>query len=1054
MCCRQIHSAHVASDVPQVHPVQSQSSEGPKFKGDAASTPAPGGASAGVHDGMGVVPNPRPGVSLSCNSDGFCSVLPTATVSVMSASGPVKATLIFDSGSDRTYVSEQLMRKVQAKWKGSCDMSYAAFGGGKSSSTCNMYEFDVTSVNLSVPTVQTIQAVQVPVICAPLVRPRVNTNQLHPSFDHVELADRTFSSESPLQIDLLVGQDQYWSLMRAGLIRSAEGLVAQETVFGWVMSGLAEGTPGVVGGGPAGLAMLTMSGMAWCPPSVGDMWSLEGFGLGDEVENSVLKESNQGVRFDDMSQRYVVRLPVKVDMISKLMDNRAAAESRLAALNRRLGRDPELQERYNAVLQEMEDDGVISQVPPEQMVSEQRTFYLPHRPVVKAGSVSTKVRPVFDASAKGPNGLSLNDCVEVGPALMPYLQEVLIRFRRWRFGLAADIVKAFHQIRLDDRDMDVHRFLWCRDDQTRVMRFQRVVMGVACSPFLMNATVRHHLSLFDDSPLLCELRDNLYVDDWLSGADSQEAVSEMLQEASCIMAGAGMELAKCCSNFTDLFEKAQQASAADATGSVKVLGVTWRRGEDTFSFGAGQLPQVVVPTKRLVLSVLARLFDPLGFVTPFVMFAKCVFQELWSLKVEWDEVVPDSCAELLAQWMRDCRKLQMVKIPRCYFDLPGVDWSSGAGVELHAFADASPKGYGAVVYVRVRGASGVSVSLVMSKGRVAPLKRQTLPRLELLGCLMAARLVQFVLQALRLPAAIPYFCWTDFQETALGWIRGSPQRWKQFVANRVTEIQNLTDVKCWSHCRSEDNPADLLTRGVLAETLLTSSLWFTGPDWLSQQADVSADAEESPLSLPPEETAVGDAGTLVAADAGKGVGEAATFLDVERYGTLSRATRVVGWIMRFIRNVRCRDSRCEGELSSDELVAASDQLFRQVQADSFVGEIRALKEGKSVPRDSPIHRLTPFLDDGGLLRIRGRLQFSELSFEEKHPIILPKGHLATLLVREQHSFLKHAGVSTLITAVRSAFWIVGLRSIARRVVRKCVSCRKHDSRACCEPAPG
>ena len=123
-----------------------------------------------------------------------------------------------------------------------------------------------------------------------------------------------------------------------------------------------------------------------------------------------------------------------------------------------------------------------------------------------------------------------------------------------------------------------------------------------------------------------------------------------------------------------------------------------------------------------------------------------------------------------------------------------------------------------------------------------------------------------------------------------------------------------------------------------------------------------------------------------------------------------------------------------------------------MQADSFTGEIRALREGKSVPPDSPIHRLAPFMGDDGLLRIRGRLQFSELSYEEKHPVILPKGHLATLLVREQHLFLKHAGVSTLMTAVRSAFWVVGLRSTARRVVRKCVSCRKHDSKACGEQA--
>ena len=1052
MCCRSTHDVPVTNGVPpQMGPLLQGPREGLRESSQGRGA-APGGASAGAQGGLGMGPNPRPGVSLSCNTDGYCSVLPTATVNVMSARGPVKATLMFDSGSDRTYVSEQLMKKVQGRWKGSCEMTCAAFGGGKSESTCNVYELDVSGANVAVPTVQTFQAVEVPVICAPLVRPRVDTSLLH-SFNHVELADESFTSErprGPQQIDILVGQDRYWTLMRTGLIRSTEGLVAQESAFGWVLSGMAEGTPGELGGRPA---LLTMSDMTLCPPTVGDMWSLEGFGVSDEAESDVLTDFNRSISYKE--GRYVVELPWKKDHSSdQLMDNRAAAESRLASLTRRLSKDPELKASYDAALQKMECDGIIGEVPPEQLICGRRTFYLPHRPVVKAGSASTKVRPVFDASAKGPNGVSLNDCVEVGPTLMPNLQEVLLRFRRWKFGLSADIVKAFHQICLADKDLDVHRFLWCREGQVRVMRFLRVVMGVASSPFLMNATLKHHLSQYDDSPVVCELRDNLYVDDWLSGADSEEKVTEMLQEASSIMSGAGMELAKCCSNSTDLFEKAQQAATGDVMkGNVKVLGVMWSHDDDTFTFAGDPLPEGVVPTKRLVLSVLARLFDPLGFVTPFVMLGKCMFQELWSLQLGWDDDVPDSHAELLTQWMRDCQKLRMVKVPRCYSDAPGTDWTTGEGVELHAFADASPKGYGAAVYIRFRRESGASVTLVMSKGRVAPLKRLTLPRLELLGCLMAARLVQFVRRALRLPEATPYGCWSDSM-IALGWIRGSPHRWKQFVANRVREIQDLTTVECWSHCRSEDNPADLLTRGVLAETLLTSSLWFSGPDWLSQQTAVTGVSEEeelSPLCLPPEETAAGDVGALVTADAAQADGES-TFLDVKRYGTLSKATRVVGWMLRFVHNARCADSRCDGELSTEELTVARSQLFRLEQADRFPGEIRALREGKSVPPDSPIHRLAPFLGDDGLLRIRGRLQLSELSYEEKHPIILPKGHLATLLVREQHSFLKHAGVSTLITAVRSAFWVVGLRSIARGVVRRCVSCRKHDSKACSEQA--
>ena len=1040
---------------------------------------ASGGAAGVGGQGSWVGPKPPPGVSLSCNTGGRCTLLPTASVDVMSSSGPVKAQLIFDSGSDRTYVSERLMKKVSGQWKGSVEMSYAAFGGSKSSGVCNVFELELTGSNLSVPVVQKIQAVEVPVICAPLMRPSVETHLLQ-FFAHVEMAD-DLSSGTPHQIDILVGQDTYWSLVRTGLIRSPEGLVAQETAFGWVLSGLAEGPPGSTGPGNPVCQLLTVADV---PGAVRSFWSLEGFGADDDPcdESSVMADFTESVRQCDDS-RYEVELPWRKDgSVSLLQDNRGAAESRLASLSRKLDRDPSLQERYDAALQEMEDLKVIHEVPSEEMETDNPIFYLPHRPVVKVGG-STKVRPVFDASAKGANGLSLNDCLEIGPPLTPNVLDVLLRFRRWKFGISADIVKAFLQIRLAAKDRDVHRFLWNRKGQVRVMRFERVTFGLGCSPFLLNATIQHHLSQYEQSPLIREMRDNFYVDDWLSGSDSEMEAKEMLGEASSVMKAAGMELSKYCSNSPVLFS---EIVGGPVENSVKVLGVTWRPDDDTFSFVGQCLPDSMVPTKRLVLSLIARLFDPLGFLTPFAMVAKCLFQELWERKLDWDDPLPADCADLFCRWMADFQRLEQVKVPRCFTAGTAVDWTSSKVKELHVFADASPRGYGAVVYIRVLLPDGTfAVSLVLSKGRVAPLKRLTLPRLELLGCVMAARLVQHVRKVLRLPSDTRCVYWSDSM-IALGWIRGRPQRWKQFVANRVREIQNVTKVESWLHCRSEDNPADLTTRGVLAEALM-SSCWFGGPQWLSQPdaqlraaaetedatpsppaaagtvgseeeedlflaaADAAGETEAVTLGSPDEEVASGEAHLLVAgADEGP-------MLDVTRFGSFSKATRVVGWMLRFLRNARRRDRCSEPDLTSDELASGRDMLFRLVQADSFPAEVKALKEGKGIPVSSPIFNLSPFMADDGFMRVRGRLQFSELSFEAKHPVILPKGHLACLLVREQHQLMHHAGVATLMTAVRSEFWVVGLRAIARRVVRSCIACRRQDAPACSEqtaPLPG
>ena len=157
-----------------------------------------------------------------------------------------------------------------------------------------------------------------------------------------------------------------------------------------------------------------------------------------------------------------------------------------------------------------------------------------------------------------------------------------------------------------------------------------------------------------------------------------------------------------------------------------------------------------MPTKRVILSLLARIYDLLGLLTSFTVLAKCLFQEMWALKLEWDDVLPDDAAELFCIWMEGCRKLQKVKVGRCFTALSETDWSSLTDLELHVFADASPKAYGSCVYLRIKQPDGsYRVSFVMSRSRVAPLRqRLSLPRLELMACLVAAKLVRFVRDAL------------------------------------------------------------------------------------------------------------------------------------------------------------------------------------------------------------------------------------------------------------------------------------------------------------------
>ncbi|XP_076030377.1 uncharacterized protein LOC143018673 [Oratosquilla oratoria] len=448
-----------------------------------------------------------------------------------------------------------------------------------------------------------------------------------------------------------------------------------------------------------------------------------------------------------------------------LLDNETGARRRLATLNSKFERSPSLRVEYDKVLKNYEDSNIIEEVPQSEMEGPYPIYYMPHRPVIKE-CVSSKIKPVFDASAVGPNGVSLNDCLESGPSLIPDLVEILLRFRRWKIGLTADITKAFLQIRVQRLDQDVHRFLWQRGQS---------------------------------------IRQNLCVDDWLSGADSVEEANAMFREAQSISSDAGMTFQSGILTGLDL----------DCNFDLNI-------------------------TKRNILSLIVRLFDPLGLISTFTMYAKILFQEIWRPRLGWDEILSHDLQPKFQQWIDGIQSIKTFEIHRCYY--PDSSLSSVVRLEIHAFNDASQKGYGSCVYLRIpKSDKEFHVSFVMDRTKLVPIKRVTLPRLELLGALLSVRLGHFVKSALCLNGCVRLVCWTD-PKVALSWIKGNPNRWKMFVANRVTEIQTSTSPSNWFHCPGTDNPADLMARGLLADQLISNNMWLGGPNWLSSSSCFRAGA--------------------------------------------------------------------------------------------------------------------------------------------------------------------------------------------------------------------
>lgn len=362
---------------------------------------------------------------------------------------------------------------------------------------------------------------------------------------------------------------------------------------------------------------------------------------------------------------------------------------------------------------------------------------------------------------------------------------------------------------------------------------------------------------------------------------------------------------------------------------------------------------------------------------------------------------------------------------------------SPSTTELHVFVDASPQTYGTAIYVRSINTDGaISTRLLISKSRVAPIKTITLPRLELLACLLGACLIENVLKT-------PSFdnpqtsLWTE-SKIALYWIKGDSSRWQPFVRNRVDEINRLSDPARWAHCSSSHNPADLVTRGISASALKNEARWWTRPTWLSQPKHTwPREERQSPPDLPlNEETQMSTANPVKTANLPK-------VLQLHHYGSLTRVLRITAWMQRFVTNSSQSRLSITGPLTSAELRRAETYWISITQSESFPEAFDEPHQKDSTLTTSKIGNLHPFVGEDKLLHVGGRLQELDDLPDVKHPILLPCKHEFTdLLVSNTHRRLMHGGVQATLTELRARFWIIKGRQTVKRITNKCLPCRR------------
>ncbi|GFV60850.1 integrase catalytic domain-containing protein [Trichonephila clavipes] len=496
----------------------------------------------------------------------------------------------------------------------------------------------------------------------------------------------------------------------------------------------------------------------------------------------------------------------------------------------------------------------------------------------------------------------------------------------------------------------------------------------------------------------------MYVDDWITGQDTREEALFMSRHAKNIMKEAGMEMRKWISNDTVLMAQwaaegfdthPMDASIRLGTNKTKVLGMAWQTLDDCLTLDTKGLLEFVSineNTKRFMLQTIGKIFDPLGLLSTFTIRIKCLIQELWIKKITWDEILPPKLKEKWLIWCKELPLLDNLRIPRLVLDSTNDEVNDL--IEIHIFCDASKLAYGAAAYVKVRKQNEVLVNLITSKTRVAPLKAVTLLRLELLGALVAARLSSRVQEIVRKKKECKVFHWTD-SKIVLFWIKGSSKRWKQFVANRVQEISELTDPDSWFHCSGQDNPSDFLSGGVGVDALISGSGWWTGPAFLGAgglPGTVSGCPGLGGVDCLPELES-GDSGehTVLA------LGFDRAFFDrlLSRGGGFLTVVRVLGFLCRFLFGIGNPAGRGAGPLASDEMEEAEICLVRRVRLGSFCGEVGTVQGGDGICGKGRILNLSPFLDDKGIIRVGGRLKYSRLPYSSKHPILLPAKKINT-----------------------------------------------------------
>ncbi|KAK7877121.1 hypothetical protein WMY93_032173 [Mugilogobius chulae] len=741
--------------------------------------------------------------------------------------------------------------------------------------------------------------------------------------------------------------------------------------------------------------------------------------LGLSKEDELFMESvSESVKIVD--GHYSIGLPVRQRYLN-MPNNKTVAEQRALSLKRRLLKDHTFRSDYVTFMSGMIAKGYAERVPSEHLTRRDgRVWYIPHHGVYHPQKKNLRV--VFDCGATF-QGTSLNSQLLQGPDLTSSLVGVLTRFRKEPVVLMADVEAMFLQVQVPAEDRDLLRFLWWPEgdcDQELVeYRMVAHLFGATSSPSCASFALRKCAEDNRDhfSPVAVNtLLHNFYVDDCLVSVASESEAVSLCQELSALCARGGFKLTKWVSNHRSVLaaipheERAKEVKDLDLDNDAlpveRALGVQWCVQSDSFKFKITLKNRPL--TRRGILSVISSVYDPLGFLAPIILTAKKFVQDLCRRRLGWD----DPCRLLCGR---------------------------------------------------------VHCAFVMGKARVAPLKPVTIPRMELTAAVVASRMDKLCKKELQMELKDSVF-WTD-STSVLKYIKNETSRFKIFVANRVSEILKLSKVSQWRYVNTLNNPADLASRGAKVDAFLKNDSWLCGPDFLLEPENswpTNPEVVAEPLGVDPEIKAVMVNMVQV---------EQASPMEklINYFSTWLSLKRAVGWLVKFKNllfslvqhrrqlketlvaadmsieqlesEVQVQMKSFKAQVSKDllsveDMDAAEKVIVRFCQRTRYPEEFACLERGECLKKTSHLYKLNPILDDG-LIRVGGRLSRAAMPVEAKHPVILVKDlHLARLILCHVHQETGHSGRNHMLSHLRQRYWIPGACAAIRKILAKCVICRR------------